>query len=413
MKDYSGISRTVQITLLVLAGESIFILPFVLPRIFRPTYLSSLDINNTEIGTCFSVYGTVALISYLFGGTLADKFSERKLMGTALILTSLGGFYIYTTPNYTGLLFLYGYWGFTSIFMFWAAMLKATAIWGGNNSQGKAFGILDGGRGLVGASFGLLGVLVFSMLIPEESAEDPEVLLHAFKRVLIISSIIVLGVGMLVLVLMKDSKEGVSQNISIKDVLSVLEYKFLWWIMIIIFCGYLGYKSTDFLPQYANEILGYNEEEAAQLGTVLLYLRPLTGISIGFIADKKGVSNLLLLSFTGTLIGAVTIPLSELLSMSILFIASIGLFGAGVYAIRAIYFAALREGKIPYHLMGTAIGIVSIIGYLPDVFYGPYTGHLLDNYPINYGFQMIFATVSFFALIGIIASFRLKKLIND
>ena len=330
-------------------------------------------------------------------------------MGTALILTSLGGFYIYTTPNYTGLLFLYGYWGFTSIFMFWAAMLKATAIWGGNNSQGKAFGILDGGRGLVGASFGLLGVVVFSMLIPERSVDDPEVLLHAFKRVLLISSFIVATIGLLVWFFMKDSDEGVSQKISLKEIASVLEYKFLWWVMIVIFCGYLGYKSTDFLPQYANEILGYNEEEAAQLGTVLLYLRPIIGISIGFLADRKGVAKLLLISFISTLIGVSTIPLSNTAGVSLLFVASIGFFGAGVYAIRAIYFAALRAGKIPYQLMGTAIGLVSIIGYLPDVFYGPLTGYFLDNFEGAKGFNYIFTTVFLFAVIGSFSSYMLRR----
>lgn len=41
-------------------------------------------------------------------------------------------------------------------------MIKATRILGGELNQGKAFGFLDGGRGLVAALFGALGVLVFS-----------------------------------------------------------------------------------------------------------------------------------------------------------------------------------------------------------------------------------------------------------
>ena len=61
--------------LLILAGESVFILPFVLSRVFRPTVLEVFGLNNLELGLCFSVYGIVALLSYIFGGPLADKFA--------------------------------------------------------------------------------------------------------------------------------------------------------------------------------------------------------------------------------------------------------------------------------------------------------------------------------------------------
>ncbi|WP_412985338.1 MFS transporter [Pontimicrobium sp. IMCC45349] len=86
------------ILILILCGEAVFILPFVLARIFRPTLLESLNINNEQLGYCFSTYGVVALLSYLFGGPLADKYHPRYLMSSALILTGLGGFYLATYP---------------------------------------------------------------------------------------------------------------------------------------------------------------------------------------------------------------------------------------------------------------------------------------------------------------------------
>jgi len=151
--------------LLILAGESVFILPFVLSRVFRPTVLEVFGLDNFQLGLCFSIYGIVALLSYLFGGPLADKFPPRKLISVALWMTALGGMVYATFPSYTLLKVLYGYWGFTTIFLFWAPMIKATRIWGGSASQGKAFGFLDGGRGLVGALFGAMGVFIFSLFI--------------------------------------------------------------------------------------------------------------------------------------------------------------------------------------------------------------------------------------------------------
>ena len=62
---------------LILAGEAVFLLPFVLPRVFRPTMLEVLGISNLELGLAFSVYGVVAMISYLPSGPLADLFSSK------------------------------------------------------------------------------------------------------------------------------------------------------------------------------------------------------------------------------------------------------------------------------------------------------------------------------------------------
>ena len=187
------------LVLLILAGESVFILPFVLARVFRPTVLEVFSLDNLQLGLCFSVYGIVALLSYLFGGPLADKVAPRKLIATGLWMTALGGVVYATFPSYTVLKILYGYWGFTTIFLCWAPMIKATRVWGGSTSQGKAFGFLDGGRGLVGALFGALGLIIFSIVITSEVSEvstaESKV---AFKQVILVSSGIVFLVGILV-----------------------------------------------------------------------------------------------------------------------------------------------------------------------------------------------------------------------
>ena len=155
-----------QILLLILAGEAIFLLPFVLARVFRPTFLAVFELSNTQLGNCYSLYGMVALLSYLLGGTVADRFPPRKLMALALFLTALGGGYMYTHPSFEALRLLYAYWGFTTIFLFWSAMIKATRSWGGQAHQGKAFGFLEGGRGFFAASIGTLSVVIFTWAFP-------------------------------------------------------------------------------------------------------------------------------------------------------------------------------------------------------------------------------------------------------
>ncbi|MDP6909488.1 MAG: MFS transporter, partial [Flavobacteriales bacterium] len=128
---------------LVIAGESIFFLPFVLARVFRPTLLEVFEISNFELGLFFSVYGMVAMGAYLFGGPLADKFSAPKLMSFALATTACGGLFMSTFPSPSEMKLLYGFWGVTTILLFWAALIRATREWGGTEIQGLAFGLLD------------------------------------------------------------------------------------------------------------------------------------------------------------------------------------------------------------------------------------------------------------------------------
>ena len=83
----------------ILAGEAIFLIPFVLPRLFRPTMLAGWGITNLDFGLAFSCYGVVALIAYALGGPLADRFQPRWLMCMALAATAFGGLVLLEAPN--------------------------------------------------------------------------------------------------------------------------------------------------------------------------------------------------------------------------------------------------------------------------------------------------------------------------
>ena len=61
-------------------------------------------------------------------------------------------------------------------------------------------------------------------------------------------------------------------------------------------------------------------------------------------------------------------------------------------------------------MSGTAIGIVSIIGYSPDIFATPLYGYLLDTYPGIQGHQFIYLILGAFSIIGIFATLKFKKL---
>lgn len=404
--------RLRYLLLVILAGESIFILPFVLIRVFRPTVMTAYGVDNTEVGVWFAVYGLVALGSYVVGGPLADRFAPRKLMGTALLLTAAAGPVYALLPEPTVVRWVYGYWGFTTIFLFWAAMVKATRVWGGAGAQGRAFGFLDGGRGLVGALFGLLGVSILNALGGAAAGAE------AYPTIVLVCSGLVAGVGLLVYTGLRlpagtttGEEPATAGRIRRAHVAAVLRMPTVWLLMVIILCAYMGYRATDILSLYASEVMGYDDLAAARLGTFLLFLRPVVGVSAGLLADRRRPSLYLIGSFVLTAIASGLFALGTAASGSaLLFFCSVLTLAAGVYAGRALYFAVLREGRIPLALTGTAVGLVSFVGYTPDIFAGLLYGHYLDAYPGPVGHRIVYLILGGFSLVGLVAAVAYARL---
>ncbi|MEL6697557.1 MAG: MFS transporter [Bacteroidota bacterium] len=405
---------------LVLAGEAIFFLPFVIVRIFRPTLLEVFGITNFELGTATSAYGVVAMVAYFIGGPLADRFSTKVLLPFALIATGLGGLFMATIPSIEMLTILYAYWGLTTILLFWAALMRATREWGGSKEPGKAFGLLDAGRGALGATIGSVGVLLFAMMIEGEVAEASlEARTAAFKQVLLMVSGIVVSVGVLVYFVLPNpsstlqttSQKKDSQSLSqaLAGILRVIKMPTVWLQAVIILCAYVGYKGTDDLSLYANEVIGLDEVDAANMGNLSLWIRPIAAILAGILADRVSTSRMTIISFVLMLLGSLSLA-SGLIDANGygLFVFTIIGAGLGIYALRGLYFAIMEEGNVPLAVTGSAVGLVSVLGYTPDIFFGPLMGYLLDENPGATGHQYVFMVVGVFALVGLLATITFR-----
>ena len=405
-----------SITLLVLSGELIFLLPYVLARIFRPTFLEVFSLSNLQLGSLFSVYGTVALLSYVYGGVISDRFQPKNLIASSLFFTALGGLVLAIYPSYFILQILYGYWGFTTVFLFWGAMIKSARVWGGAKNQGQAFSFLDGGRGLVAASMGSLGVLIFSFFLTNdiESASLIE-RKDAFRYVILFSSFMVFLNGILVLFFMESNQKNEVKNTfsTISHIKAVLKIQSVWLIMIIIISAYVGYKVTDIYSLYASEVMLFNNIEAANIGSLQLYLRPLVCVIIALFAGKKNYIYFIILGFITMLIGSTLFAFGIVqLNMNFVFFFSLIIVATGTYAIRALYFSIMQEGRIPLLMTGTAVGVISVIGYTPDIFASPIIGYLLDKYPGIVGHQYVFTILVLFSVLGLLASIKFANLTN-
>lgn len=74
MSDQSSpLQRARLILTLIIAGEAVYGLPFIVARVFRPTLLVVFQITNLQLGTAFSVYVIVAMMAYFLGGPIASR----------------------------------------------------------------------------------------------------------------------------------------------------------------------------------------------------------------------------------------------------------------------------------------------------------------------------------------------------
>ena len=120
---------------------------------------------------------------------------------------------------------------------------------------------------------------------------------------------------------------------------------------------------------------------------------------------------MIIFSFAFMLIGGLVIG-SGSLSQGIFwyFLITIITISIGIYALRGLYFAIMEEGKIPLYLTGTAVGLISVIGYTPDIFMGPMMGFLLDRSPGALGHQHVFLMLSGFSFVGLVAAVWFRRI---
>jgi MFS family permease len=400
---------------LMVIGETVFLLPFVLTRVFRPTFLKVFDITNLELGTAFSLYGIVAMISYLIGGPIADRYSPKKMIISSLIITSLGGISLALIPSLMTLTLLYAFWGVSTILLFWSAFIKATRQYGGEDTQGRSYGLIDGGRGLIAALIASGSAYLLGWFLHDpDTATIPELSFALSNIILIFTGLVFLSSALVWLILPNDSqisRQLSKPHLSFEELKEVAKRQSIWLQALILLCGYVGYKCTDDFGLYASEVLNYNDVNAAHIATISFWMRPFAALLAGLLGDRFGHSRMTAICFATMILGSSVIASGYLepglLTAVALTIATTSL---GIYGLRGLYYALFQESKIPLAITGSAIGFVSVIGYMPDIFMGPVMGYILDTNPGELGHQILFGVLIIFGLIGLTASVLFKNM---
>ncbi|MDR0388028.1 MAG: MFS transporter, partial [Treponema sp.] len=318
-------------------------------------------------------------------------------------------------PGFIWLLVIHMGFAITTVFIFWAAMVKAVNNLGTAAEQGKMFGFLEGSRYLIGILAMYGSIAVFGMFADEVAG---------FKGVIVYYSIAVAVAGLLVLFFFKDTKKTAEEKagaeekgkiISFKLFKEVLKYPHIWMCGVIVFCNYVPISLGNYINPYFVDGFKVSTARAATLTTTAGALATVISAYLGgVVADKIGSRvKFMAGAFIGMIIFVLImqfIPLDP--SLVYVFFTVNVLFSFCAYCIKALYFSTIGDVKMPKHLAGASSGVISLVGYAPDMFIYLVIGSIMTSMGNAFGYRLNFILMTVFSVIGFVCCLILMRMIR-
>ena len=409
-------NKWMTLILVAFAGGIITKLPYL-----RETYMAPLmeatGANVTQLGLMMYSYGIVNFICYFPGGILADKFSCKSLIVFSCIGTALAGFWFWTMPSFIWLVVIHAIFAITTVFTFWAAMVKSINRLGEAEEQGRLFGLLEGGRGLIGTIAAFGSVAVFSWATNS---------IGGMQNAIMYYSVLMLAAGILCFIFMEndrpvaktaEQKAAEGNPLNMKDFMEVAKMPRVWLCGLLGICNYSALIFHGYVTAYLSAAFEIPDSTVATLSVVRTYMMMMLGaFAAGFIADKLGSRiKFIQFGFIGMTVFAlayVVIPAGK--SSIPLIVATFVVYGLCLYAIKALYFATIDEVMVPKRLAGTASGVISLCTYAPEIFLYTLSGSMVDKYvgtatPLK-GYMNCFIAMSVLSAIGFVSAFVLLRM---
>ena len=412
------LGRYLKLTFLIMAGGAIYPLLY-LRQNFEMTLISTLGISLTELNVAHSILGAAFVLSYVPSGWLADRFSPRSLLTFSVTMTGVVGFWYASIPAPEWINVIYGLWGLTTGLTFWAALIKGCSLLAPDDQQARFFGLLEGGRGLFEALLATIAVAWFAYAVSSLGAIDE----GAMVQVIYFYSTVCLLIGALLWFVLDESSQAATEagappeetspvtfKETVRDLLSLVLNLRVWLVALCILTGYQVFWATYTYSAFLQTQFGLDAVAVAALTTVRLWMRPIGAVLMGFIGDRfhpvrsLGIA-ILLAGFS--LIALLVLPADSPFTLLYFAVATSSVV---IYGVRGIYWASFNTARIEPRRAGLAIGLISMIGYTPDIYMPLINTYLIDTYGDTVGFQLYFGGVGLTAIIGGASAFYLLAL---
>ena len=363
--------KIVQLILLILAAGSIYPLVY-LRQNFESTILTVFNMTNTELANLYSLLGIIFVIGYIPSGWLADKFPTKYMIVFSLALTAAAGLVYAQIPDKSMLMYIFIVWGIATVFTFWSALLKAVNLLAERNEEGRFFGALDGGRGVVEALLASVAVGIFARFAGDGKASIADTR-TGFQSVVYMYCAVLIVLAVLLFFVLSGGEEkamkaqGEPLESTFGTVRRIAKIREVWVMSVALFCGYTLFWGYYYFSGFLTKNHGVTPVTAGVVTVIVMWMRPIGGFGGGYLADKLGKPRVLSAAMVVAALGLISLTLVPSGSAVFLVYALVVLVGLFLYAIRGIYWSLLDDCRVPVAATGIAIGLISFIGYLPDI----------------------------------------------
>lgn len=413
MTKSANFKKWFTFVVLVIGGGTIFKLSSLKDAFYVPMQ-EFMGLTHTQIGAALSVYGLVQTIGNFASIYISDRFSKRIMISFSLVCIGLIGIYMSTFPGYGGILLAWGLLSFFGEVVYWPVLLKAIRLLGDETEQGRLFGFLEAGRGVVDTIVAFSALGIFALLGKGSVALRGAILFYSGAVIL---------TGIISYILVEDDKIAVADGEKInknklawQGVIQAVKTPEIWVVSLTIASIYSVYCGLTYFIPFLKDIYGMPVTLIGAYGIVNQYgLKMVGGPVGGMLVDKKFKSatkflRVALIAAAIAMFGFILLP-HETMNVYVGMACTLG-FGAIIFSMRAVFFAPIDEIKVPRHISGAAMSIACIFGYSPQMFAFALYGNMLDRNPGMAGYRMVFMTMIGFAIVGVVITTILLGMIK-
>ena len=410
MKQPKG-KKFLTFILMVLAMNTIYVLPYLMYNYYTPLQEAmGLVGRDADYGKLLNVYGIANVILYLPGGWIADKFDPKKLLVFSMLSTGALGLWESFWPSYTMLMIIHVLWAVTTVLTFWSSSVKCINMLADSDEQGGMFGSLEALRGVSGLIVTTICVSLFNIFKSDST--------KAMSSVVRVVSVIMILVGVALALLMPQSDTQTATNATLLDSIKAMGVAFkrpiTYLLAGMIFCGSMTLASASYYAPYLQNFCGLPTDIAVTFTSYRASVCQLIGASLAAVLATKmknsskpmiGAGIIGIVCFVGMLL----IPASAAVLWPVMALTIVA--SMAVYVFRALYYATVDESGTPKNVVGSVIGIASLLGFLPDTFYTSLCGSWLDADPVG-GYKNIFMAACAAMVLGLVCAFFAERLIK-
>jgi len=400
---------------LMLGAGTIYKLGFMKDAFYVPMQ-EFMGLSHTQIGVAMSIAGWISTFGFLAAILVVDRISKKIMIPFSLLGICVSGLFLSTFPSYPIFLLIYCLLAVFADMLYWPTMLKTVRLLGNEDEQGRMFGILEAGRGLMDTIVAFCALGIFSAFGSNAAGLRAAILFYAIVPgvIAIIAFFLLEPDKVSAGEKTAESREKSAKNDS--TIKRALKNKNIWLVSFNVFFVYSVYCGLTYFIPFLEEAYALPAALVGVYGIINQYgLKMLGGPIGGFITDKVLHSATKYLRICFMIVAAFLVVFACLPHKKLGIIIGMAItltISAFVFSMRAIFFAPMDEVKVPRDITGSAMSIGSFVGYLPGAFMYAVYGFILDKFEGLAGYRIVFIIMAVFAVIGFFLSAYILRTIK-